>query len=338
MRSQYSLPNDLPRLTVRHGIRIAQIIGSISREVYTLRNISQDERVKAATKLIQRVHEWHASLPVHLGSIRPFMLIPRYRRQATVLKLAYSHAIMHANRLFLLGNSSTTYESQVNECMEAAKSVLETVDRLAKEGPIFHAFWWTHYVTFCALVVTYVWEIQLRRTRRVIGKQNRAKLMELAERCETHLANATASNSPSRRYAVILEEFRAAATNTSGRSTAAPATENEQSRASQIPGQPNIIEAPMPSIAEGVISNELGQVLEVDPALSYDTNILDEWNTTDWLDLDSSVGSWTAFMKSLLTFRRHFGRTWTWTRRCFGQTWLESKEPDSFPNARLLYL
>lgn len=173
--------------------------------------------------------------------------------------------------------------------MEAAKSVLETVDRLAKEGPIFHAFWWTHYVTFCALVVTYVWEIQLRRTRRVIGKQNRAKLMELAERCQTHLANATASNSPSRRYAVILEEFRAAAMNTNSRSTAVP-TEVDQSRPLQIPGQPNLAEAPISLLAEGNMSSDMGQVLGgVDPSLPYEAHLLDEWNTTDWLDLDSSV-------------------------------------------------
>jgi hypothetical protein len=168
------------------------------------------------------------------------MLIPSYRRQATVLKLAHSHAIMHANRLFLLGGS---YENNVNDCIAAAKVVLETVDASAKEGPIFHAFWWTHYVTFNALVVVYVWETQRQNHQ----SPDREKLLQLAQKCHTHLAEATATNSPSRRYAVILEEFRDAAT-----------------RAHQSTG---ILDAPT----------------LVDP------NFLDQWDTSDWLDLDSSV-------------------------------------------------
>ncbi|KAH8667802.1 fungal-specific transcription factor domain-containing protein [Ilyonectria robusta] len=267
--------------------RIAQIIGCISREVYTLRDITNQERVAAAHKLNQRVHDWHASLPLHLGSIRPSMLITSYRRQATVLKLAHSHAIMHANRLFLLGTSTTTYENQVNECMGAAKAVLETVDYMAQEGPIFHAFWWTHYVTFCALVVTYVWEIQQRRTGRLIGKQNRAKLIELAERCQTHLARATASNSPSRRYAVILEEFRTAAKNPSTRpvTTADP----DQPGPMPAPGQSNGLENHGTLDASSTIAGDLGQVYQDDSTLVYDPRLLDEWQTADWLDLDSSA-------------------------------------------------
>ncbi|KAH7131229.1 putative C6 transcription factor [Dactylonectria macrodidyma] len=267
--------------------RIAQIIGSISREVYTHRDITNQERVGAAHKLNQRIHDWHASLPLHLGSIRPSMLITSYRRQATVLKLAHSHAIMHANRLFLLGTSTTTYENQVNECMGAAKAVLETVDYMAQEGPIFHAFWWTHYVTFCALVVTYVWEIQQRRTGRLIGKQNRTKLIELAERCQTHLARATASNSPSRRYAVILEEFRTAAKNPSTRP--APTTDSDQPGPTHSLGHTSGLDTSGTVDASGAVTGDLVEVYQDDPNLVYDPRLLDEWQTADWLDLDSSA-------------------------------------------------
>ncbi|KPM41888.1 hypothetical protein AK830_g4644 [Neonectria ditissima] len=268
--------------------RIAEIIGSVSREVYTLRDITNQERVAAAHKLNQRIHDWHASLPLHLGSIRPSMLITSYRRQATVLKLAHSHAIMHANRLFLLGTSTVTYEAQITECMGAAQAVLETVDYMAQEGPIFHAFWWTHYVAFCALIVTHVWEIQQRRAGRQIGRQNRAKLTELAERCQSHLARATASNSPSRRYAVILEEFRTAA---KVPSTRLPATviDPELEGLPQTLGQPGP-ENQMTIDAGSTLPEDIVQVYQdTDSTLVYDPRLLDEWQTADWLDLDSSA-------------------------------------------------
>ncbi|KAI6762490.1 hypothetical protein HG530_008470 [Fusarium avenaceum] len=237
----------------------------------------------AANTLLRNVHEWHASLPVHLGSIRPSMLIPSYRRQATVLKLAHSHAIMHANRLFLLGSSSSGYESQINECIDAAKTVLQSVDHIAQEGPIFHAFWWTHYVTFCALMVTYAWEAQQRRAHGKVWEEKPAtrRLLRLAERCQMHLANATESNSPSRRYAVILEELRTTASLTCTSSL-------EQPSAIQMPHETTDSGSSItPNNTAGVIP---GRELEgFDPMPPAEHHLFDEWNTMDWLALDSSA-------------------------------------------------
>ncbi|KAH7311244.1 fungal-specific transcription factor domain-containing protein [Stachybotrys elegans] len=246
--------------------RIARIIGKISREIYSTRTLSEEERVAAAHRLMHEVHEWHADLPLHLGSIPPSMLIPSYRRQATVLKLAHAHAIMHSKRLFLLGNSASLQKDQVDDCLAAARVVLETVDASAAEGPIFHAFWWTHYVTFTALVIVYVWEIQQRRQGWTIA--NEAELLRLANRCHTHLAQATATNSPSRRYAVILEEFREAAL-----------TNN------QIVEQVNLglpVEVNVDPLLAGSSQNP-------GPAAMQGLTFFDEWEMTDWLDLDSSA-------------------------------------------------
>lgn len=232
---------------------------------------------------MRRVQEWHLSLPAHLGSIKPSMLMPSFRRQATVLKLAHSHSIMHANRLFLLENTSSTYENQVNECIDAARSVLYTVDRLAQDGTIFHAFWWTHYVTFCALMVTYVWEAQQRRAadpEPTVWDKRTSKLMDLAERCQMHLACATASNSPSRRYAVILEKFRMTALLT-GADMAISPDSAELSR-------PNKGSDSIP------VSGNTGATgcTDKDSTNPYnDVHPFDEWNTMDWLALDSSVSS-----------------------------------------------
>lgn len=275
--------------------KIGQIIGSITMDVYTIKgSMSEKERSTVASRYIQQVHDWRSSLPAHLGLVRPSMLLPTHRRQATALRLAYCHAIMHASRLFILNTKQAldSDDSRVpydKECITAARTVLETVDQLASEGPIFHAFWWTHYVTFCALVVTYVWEMQQRRTNGAGPKERdrRARLLALAEKCQEHLAQATATNSPSRRYAVILEEFRAAAT------SQPPALGHTMSRAVSMDQQLN-------GGLEGGAVNEGGlDSVEHQEYPSFDVPFLDGWRTTDWLDLDSSVSSYSALAVTL---------------------------------------
>jgi hypothetical protein len=297
------------------GRRIAQIIGKITREVYTIRPFSEQGRVSAAHRLCEKLHSWKASLPPHLGAVRPSSLIPSFRRQCIVLRIAYSHAVMHANRFFLLGNFSLN-ERQVAECITAAKTVLEIVDGLARDSPIFHAFWWTHYVAFCALVVTYAWEIQLQTQQDAsamgINKLpvDRAQLLDLAERCQTHLAQATATNSPSRRYAIILEELRAEAQRRSGRGGVMAGTA----------GRPHGVSMTAPIDHSPVLrGNEHAQpfsenVGDIDvngfpPAMLDSVEgfgalpgnpIFETWNMTDWLELDSSVSFCGLLLRLLL--------------------------------------
>ncbi|RFU77421.1 fungal specific transcription factor domain-containing [Trichoderma arundinaceum] len=271
-------------LLIRLRNRIAKIIGAISQEMYTAKHNSEVERIAAAKDLTQRVRDWHQSLPAHLGAVHPSILIPSYRRPALALGLAHSHAIMHANRLFLMRSPASVYVTQVSDCIKAAKDVLESVDSMARGSPIFHAFWWTHYVTFCALVVTYVWAIQQHRMSVTDDPSYRTRLMQLAENCHGHLARATASNSPSRRYAVILEGFRAAAVNNSIPQHTRPhyITPNEQP-GDQNPG------TPVHSTEDGI---GFGSMSQSNSTTEMPTFL--DWQLTDWLDLDSSA-FWPSF-------------------------------------------
>lgn len=208
---------------------------------------------------------------------------------------------MHANRLFLLGNLGASSEGQVAECINAARVVFETVDGLAREGPLFHAFWWTHYVTFCALLVTYVWEIQQARTGGALGVQgDHGRLLELASRCHRHLANATATNSPSRKYAVILEEFRREATGRVSRHGSPPNGNGEQTaRPSVAPSDAGHVNGNGWDAAQMAPVDGMGYAGGYEAGMADDgmssfqlgPNLLDEWQTTDWLDLDSSVSA-----------------------------------------------
>ncbi|EED19183.1 C6 transcription factor, putative [Talaromyces stipitatus ATCC 10500] len=199
--------------------KIARIIGRISREVYAIGDIRTEDRVAAAHRLVGELHEWRTSLPPHLGTIKPSTLMPSFRRESSALNLAYHHAVIHANRPFLLGdgnssNSDAPYvKDRVAECISAAKVTLELVNNMANDTNLFHSFWWTHYVTFCALAVVYVWEIQRSSNNNNYERDDDdeasyTKLFDLAERCRSHLLRANSAASPSRRYGVILEELR----------------------------------------------------------------------------------------------------------------------------------
>ncbi|KAL6862094.1 fungal-specific transcription factor domain-containing protein [Trichoderma novae-zelandiae] len=264
--------------------RIAKIIGAISQEMYTAKLNSEVERIAAAKGLTRLVRDWHQTLPAHLGAVHPSILIPSYRRPALALGLAHSHAIMHVNRLFLMRSPASSYATQVSDCIKAAKDVLESVDTMARGSPIFHAFWWTHYVTFCALVVTYVWAMQQYRMGATDDPGYRTRLMQLAESCHGHLARATASNSPSRRYAVILEGFKAAAmiqsTPQQSRTHCTVPNEHQVDQSMGVPIMDTGDGVDFHSIVQGNLVKEIPTFLD--------------WQLTDWLDLDSSA-FWPSF-------------------------------------------
>ncbi|ORY03324.1 fungal-specific transcription factor domain-domain-containing protein [Clohesyomyces aquaticus] len=267
--------------------RLAQIVGKISREVYSIKSIQDRERIAASHQLGQELRQWKAELPPILGAINPSSLIPSFRRQTTALNLAYSHAVMLAHRPFLLKNLSSRDElrdmamQSITECIAAAQVVLQTVDRLAREGPVFHAFWWTHYVTFCALVVFYVWAIQHSQ-----NSDLSSRLFDLAERCLTHLAQATATNSPSRRYSIILQELRAEAKRRTTRreNHLVPITTSAAVNVNQSTGMQS------PSFrTTGLRWDPISESSPTETATPRTANFLDDWQTTDWLDLDSSA-------------------------------------------------
>lgn len=276
--------------------RLASIVGEISDELYPINPLSESRRIEAAQSLAVKLDKWYASLPVLLKA-RPSSLVRSFRRQCVALRLAYKHAVMHLHRPFLLVRSSGEIftatvsakafrDESIKLCICAARDALRTIDTLAQEGPLFHAFWWTHYITFCALTVTYVWNMQ--RSSDIEGI-NKEELMSLAERCQIHLAQATATNSPSRRYSIILEEMKGEA------SSQRPTDTRVSDLASQggSAGLANAISvggATFPAQntfdASNIMQNGITDNMSVD---GY--NPFMNWQTSDWLELDASVCS-----------------------------------------------
>ncbi|KAK7991332.1 hypothetical protein PG988_000126 [Apiospora saccharicola] len=283
--------------------QLARIIGAISSEVYSIKDVPREERLAAASRSGQDLGAWRARLPPHLVSVQPRSLIPTLRRQALAMRLAYCHAVIHANRPFLLGGggdgpqsagagvaSTAALEESISECIASAKMALKTVQSMAVDGTLLHAFWWTPYVTFCALAVVYIWEIQQTATGRESSEEDR-RVLDLAEKCHARLAQSTSADSPSWRYTVILEELRHSA--------------KVQGTGNSIITNP----APVPpsSSSDGVLTQTVAAVHPQIPSLlpiscNYDEEIaatsivcdiplpfFQEWQATDWRDLDASA-------------------------------------------------
>ncbi|KAJ5105353.1 hypothetical protein NUU61_002700 [Penicillium alfredii] len=207
--------------------RLGRILGDISRQLYSINPFSRDSALETAVRLTSELERWKESVPPLFNSVRPSSLIPPLCRQSQVLQLAYSHAMIHVTRSFLLNDFTDlsrrptiphhpTVSTHVQKCIEAAQDVMTLVDSLAQQGILIQSFWFTHYVTFCAILVVYIHTIQQHRQSLAPSpgddaddaRQQQRYLFSLAETCQQHLAEATRKNCPSRRYSIILEELR----------------------------------------------------------------------------------------------------------------------------------
>lgn len=294
--------------SVRAHVELTRIIGAISREVYSIKAVPREERLAAASRLGREVRAWQDRLPPHLSSVNPRSLIAPLRRQAMAMRLARCHAVMHANRPFLLvgheqrrGVASVSSVSSppsllplsntadsAAECVAAAQTALRTVEAMAVDdgGALLHAFWWTPYVTFCALAVVYIWEIQqssMGTDRDPAAASLDSAVSHLAEKCHARLAASASADSPSWRYTVILEELRQSAR-----------VHQHADMTSRAPSTAQALAAhPLPAAHERQgVQTEYTYGIQGEPGtttLSAMPMPFQEWQTTDWRDLDASV-------------------------------------------------
>lgn len=195
--------------------KITRISKTAIKEQYSVHRHKDAQRLNVAAKLNAEVAEWRKTLPVVLsGAIHPSSLIQIFQRQIIVLELAHSLAVILINRPLLLIDSNVDNKSNVNACLSAAKSILDTVTGFITNTRTFPSFWFTQNVTFNALSVVYVWLIQRKRGRMAGHNPPHSddELYQLAETIQKHLRKATVTNAPSLRYSIILEELQQEAT------------------------------------------------------------------------------------------------------------------------------
>lgn len=191
-----------------------------------------EERLAHAGQRTAELKAWKDSLPAFLEptKVDPSILVPIFQRQSTVLTLGYAHALILANRQFLLSNfvdltrpaasTDERVEFHIQECVEAALVAVNTVSTFVENGTLYQTFWFSQYISFCAIATLYVYAIRLYQTQRitaepmdlnnaiVVPKKGHMEYFEAAEKCRTLIATKTENNSPSRRYSIILDELK----------------------------------------------------------------------------------------------------------------------------------
>ncbi|PVH73729.1 hypothetical protein DL98DRAFT_659284 [Cadophora sp. DSE1049] len=202
--------------------RLAKIIGGISSELYPTNRADDGAWQQSAERWTAELKGWKESLPAFLNpsKVDPSMLISIFQRQSTVLSLAYAHALILANRPSLLSNFADLAKrtelpqeepsNSLKECIAAALIVVDTVTDLIEEKKMRHSFWFTHYISFCAISALYVYTIQRCLLPGQLGSSSPpdTHIFEAAKKCQQSIEETTTKTSPFRKYNIILDELK----------------------------------------------------------------------------------------------------------------------------------
>ena len=130
--------------------KLMRIVKQACREQYGVRLSQDEEQMRTANRMNDEIEQWRQGLPVFLsGAIHPSSLIPMFRRQLTVLRLARAHAIMLVNRPLIFNQSlrPASVQPLIDKCLSGARDALETILSVVEEQHMFPAFWQTQVIS-----------------------------------------------------------------------------------------------------------------------------------------------------------------------------------------------
>lgn len=152
---------------------MSRIISTILRDLYSIKPVSASKRATLAAKHTSALKDWRKEMSYFLDvkGISASLLKPIYQRQKNVLNFAYWHAMILTNRPFLLSNfarlqqaaSSSSEAAQkartsanVQECLQAAMNIVETVNSLFHADQMFRGYWVSVYSSLvtCRLILS----------------------------------------------------------------------------------------------------------------------------------------------------------------------------------------
>lgn len=208
--------------------RLAQILARASKEQYAIQPIPDKQQIEASVARTDEIFAWQAQLPPFIsGAIQASSLVPVFRRQQTVLRLAHFHAIMFVTRPLLVRNYARklpeeyrdNYIKQLRRCVIAAKEAVDLIMVFVREDQLFPAFWYAQYIAFNAISIIYIYLTQVSKARLSIELMHNSSegtpplpdtqvLLKLAEGGQHHLSKASIRNAPAWNYSIILEGLR----------------------------------------------------------------------------------------------------------------------------------
>jgi hypothetical protein len=329
---------------------LGKLVEKILRQVYTLDDTPEDERLEHAMRLGKALEEWKAQLPFLMGAVRPPLLSLTWRRQQDVLRMSHWHAQILAYRPFITAPYPTTDRAKkqitdfaIRACINAARAALAMTANLAREQverekSHFHTLLHAHHLTYVAAsVVLLIPHIRERQKLLGAGSHNNrfetTKLFELAQKAIQALIQTTNKYSPARKWAVILLELRDEACRQIPPDNDQGAEEDNQNRDDDLDSPDGqLLEDALRAHWEADIAREAlmnpssTSEASTEPGPVIVPRLWDKWKCADWLDLDSAVSVVYCIISLgyLLTpFRRLSARSTTMRR---------ARSPSQFPD------
>lgn len=122
------------------------------RDLYGLKRPSHGKQEEVTQLYDDVLIQWRDDISDFLDFTKTEMLTPIFRRQHTVLLLAYSQAIILLHRQALLIKSHTpvnrqasalrpTSQYSVNRCLTAATAIVTKLRQLTERQQMYSAFW-----------------------------------------------------------------------------------------------------------------------------------------------------------------------------------------------------
>ncbi|KAK4235678.1 fungal-specific transcription factor domain-containing protein [Achaetomium macrosporum] len=305
--------------------KLSKIVEKVLREVYTLEDTSEEERLENAWRLGKALDDWKAQLPYLMSSSDPSRLHLTWHRQHDMLQLAHWHAQVLVYRPFMTApypaadlKKKERFDFAIRTCTEAARATLAMTVNLARkqadgEESQFHTLLYAHHVMYCAAAVIFLTPHTRARQKASGSRCHEASqetdddhLFKLAEEALKALVQETNKFSPARLWAVILEELRDEAAQQIPKDKDQEAEQDPESRSDDLKSAD---EQPLEDALRAHWEAELAQETRItpngdnsstktasQPATPIFPRLWDKWKTTDWLDLDSAAfGPISAF-------------------------------------------
>ncbi|KAH6669821.1 fungal-specific transcription factor domain-containing protein [Halenospora varia] len=210
----------LMETTINHA-KLACIMGRATDLLYPLRPPNEADLLQRAETMVRELDAWEADLPLFLKPSTQTLTGQRiFERQNSVMKLAHAHVRIMITRLFIVGNfaalgqqqgsddSNTVAHSHLASCLQATYTIIDTVDAFVSSNTLIRGFWFTQYISLCAISTLYIYVIHNHIDPSSLTLPNGKNYFSIAERCQQYLTSKAPANSPNQRYLVLLSQLR----------------------------------------------------------------------------------------------------------------------------------
>jgi len=222
-----------------YQIKLSIQIDQLLRDLYGVRPIYIQDRIIRSKEHRDDLELWHKEV-IALFESPSTPLTPTAKTQKMGLDLPYVHAVMLIYRPFLLTMAPQSWKEQtemqslseeeqklveenIKECLDAAMQTLRLCLDFFEAAP---AAWFGHLVAFTAIVVIYMWMIQLPTTT---PSSTWNSYFEEAEKCHDFIKNKAPIDSFGKKCIAALDEMKTEAMNRVQENSTRPASSDGSS-------------------------------------------------------------------------------------------------------------